>query len=297
LIGTPANDETTPGQPQQRRSEPVSSEDEEEDRGDVGREDDPAGQRPDDWPNDTSNHTSKYSSNEPSKYRVPISAWRASDKPRSRLLRSGVENLTDAELLGLVFGSGVRTRTGPVSAVELGGFLLRRFGSLRELSTRDVREYLSIAGVGPAKAAQLAAVAEIGRRMEAGVVGERLQVGAPQDVVSAYAPQMRDLKKEVFKVVMLNTANYVTGDRVVSEGGLAVSIVEPRAVFRHAILENAAAIICLHNHPSGNPDPSREDVHITRQLAAAGRLMGVPVRDHIIIAGTSYSSLAEMGYL
>jgi DNA repair protein RadC len=230
-------------------------------------------------------------------YRVPISAWRTSDKPRSRLLRSGAENLTDAELLGLIFGSGVRTRKGPVSAVELGGVLLRRFGSLRELSTRDFREYLSIAGVGPAKAAQLAAVAEIGRRMEAGVVGERLQVGAPQDVVSAYAPQMRDLKKEVFRVVMLNTANYVTGDRIVSEGGLAVSIVEPRAVFRHAILENAAAIICLHNHPSGNPDPSREDIHITRQLVAAGRLMGVPVRDHIIIAGTSYSSFAEMGYL
>lgn len=256
-----------------------------QDRPGVDLQEDPAGHRPggaaDRWTN----------------FRMPISAWRASDKPRTRLLRSGAENLTDAELLGLVFGSGGRTRGGAMSAVDLGAALLRRFGSLRELTARDAREYLSVAGVGPAKAAQLAAVAEIGRRMEAAIVGERLQVGAPRDVVSAYAPRMRDLKKEVFRVVTLNTANYVTGDRIVSEGGLAVSIVEPRAVFRHAILENAAAIICLHNHPSGNPSPSREDVNITRQLAAAGKLMGVPLRDHIIIAGTGYSSMAELGYV
>ena len=230
-------------------------------------------------------------------YRPPISGWRVCDQPRARLMRSGVHNLEDAELLALVLGSGVRTRSGPVSAVELGRLLLHRYGSLHALSTRDVREYQAVSGVGPAKAAQLAAVAEIGRRIEAGVEGERLQICSPRDVVAAYGPQMRDLKHEVFKIVMLNTANVVTGDRTVSEGGLAVSIVEPRAVFRQAILENAAAIVCLHNHPSGNPDPSREDIRITRQLTAAGELMGVPVHDHIIIAGKGYTSLAERGYL
>ena len=108
---------------------------------------------------------------------------------------------------------------------------------------------------------------------------------------------MRDLKKEVFKVVFLNTANVITGDYTASEGGLAASIVEPRAVFSKAILENAAAIICLHNHPSGNPEPSREDVRVTRQLVEAGRLMGVPLHDHLIIAGEGYTSLAERGLM
>jgi DNA repair protein RadC len=106
---------------------------------------------------------------------------------------------------------------------------------------------------------------------------------------------MRDLKREIFKVVLLNTANVVLGDFNASEGGLAASIVEPRAVFQRAILENAASVICLHNHPSGNLEPSREDIRITRQLAEAGRLMGIPLHDHIIIAGRGFTSLAERG--
>jgi DNA repair protein RadC len=98
-------------------------------------------------------------------------------------------------------------------------------------------------------------------------------------------------------VVHLNTANVITDDYTISEGGLAASIVEPRAVFQRAVLENAAAVICLHNHPSGNPEPSREDVSITRQLVEAGRLMGIPVHDHIIIAGDRYTSLVERGLM
>ncbi len=212
-------------------------------------------------------------------------------------MKRGPAGLADAELLAVVFGTGSRTGRGTISAVEIGRSLLARYGTLRRLATRDARQYLDVPGVGPAKAAQLSAVVEIGRRIEASVQDGRLQVCSPQDVVAAYAPAMRDLTREVFKVVMLNTANYVTGDQTISEGGLAVSIVEPRAVFRQAVLENAASIICLHNHPSGNPDPSREDIRITRQLAAAGELMGVPVHDHIIIAGGSYTSLAERGFL
>ncbi len=108
---------------------------------------------------------------------------------------------------------------------------------------------------------------------------------------------MRNLQSEIFKIVLLNTANHIIGDRTISEGGLAASIVEARAVFRHAVLDNAAAIVCLHNHPSGNPEPSREDIRVTQQLASAGRLMGIPIHDHIIIAGKGYTSLAEKGYL
>jgi DNA repair protein RadC len=108
---------------------------------------------------------------------------------------------------------------------------------------------------------------------------------------------MRDLKREVFIVVFLNTANIIIGEETVSEGGLAASIVEPRAVFQRAVLENAAGIICLHNHPSANPEPSRQDIQITRQLVEAGKLMGIPVHDHLIIAGKTYTSLAERGLM
>ncbi|MBB4088571.1 JAB domain-containing protein [Salinibacter ruber] len=117
------------------------------------------------------------------------------------------------------------------------------------------------------------------------------------DVADVYGPLLRDLDKEVFKVVHLNTANVIIGDYTVSEGGLSSSAVEPRGVFEQAILDDAATVICLHNHPPGNPEPSREDIRITRQLAEAGGTMGIPVHDHLIIAGTKHTSLAERGVI
>ena len=231
---------------------------------------------------------------EPEVLYQPIHQWDKSDRPREKVLRSGAAALSDAELIGLIFHSGTRTKSGPVSAVQLGRTLLRAYGSLRGLSRRDVRELMRVTGVGPAKAAQLAAAFEIGRRIESQQHdGERIQVCSPDDVAGIYVPQMRDLAREIFKVVLLNTANVIIGDFTVSEGGLAASIVEPRAVFQRALLENAAAVICLHNHPSGNPEPSREDIRITRQLVEAGKLMGIPIHDHLIVAGNGYTSMAE----
>jgi DNA repair protein RadC len=228
-------------------------------------------------------------------YSAPIRNWHVSERPREKLRKHGVGRLSDAELIGLIFGSGTRTRGGTVSAVELGRALLNTYGSLRRLSSRELPEITRILGVGPAKAVQLLAAFEIGRRIESEQEGSRVQVCGPEDVAAAYAPSMRDLRKEIFKVVLLNTANIIIGDFTASEGGLAASIVEPRAVFQRAILENAAAVICLHNHPSGNLEPSREDIRITRQLAEAGRLMGIPLHDHLIIAGRGFTSLAERG--
>ncbi len=231
------------------------------------------------------------------RYHVPIHQWDESDRPREKLIRRGPAALSDAELIALIFGSGTRTKRGPLSAVQLGQALLRAYGSLHRTSRRELKELMRVVGIGPAKAVQLVAAFEIGRRVEAQRGGVRLQVSAPADVAAYYGPLMRDLKREVFKVVLLNTANVVLGDYTISEGGLAASIVEPRAVFQQAILDNAAAIICLHNHPSGNPEPSREDIRITRQLVEAGKLLGVPVHDHLIIAGTRYTSLAERGLM
>lgn len=227
------------------------------------------------------------------RYHAPIHQWEESDRPREKLMQRGAEALSDAELIALIFGNGTTTKAGPISAVQLGQALTRAYGSLYNLSKRERKELMRVVGVGPAKAIQLLAAFEIGRRIESQRGGDRIQVCSPEDVAAVYGPLMRDLKKEIFKVVLLNTANVIVGDHTISEGGLAASIVEPRAVFRHAVVENAAAIICLHNHPSGNPEPSREDIRITRQLVEAGRLMGIPVHDHLIIAGTRYTSLAE----
>jgi DNA repair protein RadC len=230
-------------------------------------------------------------------YHAPIHRWQEDERPRERLMKHGAARLTDAELIGLIFGSGTTTKQGPISAIQLGQALLRTYGTLHRLSRRELKELMRVAGVGPAKAVQLVAAFEIGRRVEAQQGGERVQVCAPADVAQRYGPKLRDRKQEVFMIVCLNTANVITGEFILTEGGLAASIVEPRLVFQRALLENAAALICLHNHPSGNPEPSKEDLRITRQLVEVGRLMGIPVHDHVIIAGTQYTSLAERGLM
>lgn len=227
------------------------------------------------------------------KYFAPIPQWNAADRPREKLKKQGPSSLSDAELIALIFGTGTRTKEGPISAVQLGRALIQSYVSLYNLSQRDLEELIRVVGIGPAKAVQLLAAFEIGRRVASQRNGVRVQVCAPEDVVAVYRPLMRDLKKEVFKVVLLNAANVILGDYTVSEGGLAASIVEPRAVFCKAIIENAAAIICVHNHPSGNPEPSRDDIRVTKQLVEAGKIVGIPVHDHVIVAGDQYTSLAE----
>ncbi len=228
---------------------------------------------------------------------VPLKDRDEAERPREKLLKSGPGTLSDAELVALIFGSGTRVGGRSLSAVELGQTLLRAYGSLADLANRDARLVMRTKGVGPAKAAQLAACFEIGRRVEAATDGVRMQIKSPADAAAHYGPKLRDLNKEVFIVVLLNTAGVVIGDHTISEGGLAGSIVEPRAVFEKAILEHAASIICLHNHPSGNPEPSREDIAITKQLVEAGKLMGVPISDHLIIAGRGYTSFADRGLI
>jgi DNA repair protein RadC len=229
---------------------------------------------------------------------VPIRDRPEADRPREKLLARGPSVLTDAELIGLVFGSGTRVGGRSLSAVELGQGLLKKYGSLAKLARRDAAQVAHAAkGVGPAKAAQLAAVFEIGRRVEAAPPEVRVQVRTPADVAAAYGPRLRDLQQEVFVVLHLNTANVITSEYSLTTGGLSASIVEPRRVFERAILESAASLICLHNHPSGNPEPSREDVAITTQLVEGGKLLGIPVRDHLIIAGRGFTSLAERGLM
>ncbi|MEL6615988.1 MAG: DNA repair protein RadC [Bacteroidota bacterium] len=222
----------------------------------------------------------------------------ADQQPREKLLARGPAALADAELIGLIFGTGTRVGGRSLSAVELGQALIRAYGSLAKLARREAAQVAKATkGVGPAKAAQLAAAFEIGRRVEAAPPEARVTVRSPADVAAAYGPRLRDLSREVFVVVHLSTANVIVSEHTLTTGGLAASIVEPRQVFQRAILENAASVICLHNHPSGNPEPSREDVAITKQLCEAGAVLGIPVHDHVIIAGRGYTSLKERGLM
>lgn len=211
--------------------------------------------------------------------------------PRERLLETGARHLTDTELLALQVGAG----SGDSGAHEVGRRILFAFGSLRRAASRDPREWMGIRGVGPAIAGRLGSAFEIGRRVAIEPLADRPQVRGPEDVAQLKAPHMRDLSREEFCVIMLNMASCVIGEYLVSRGGLSASIVEPRAVFRQAILESAASVICVHNHPSGNPEPSAEDIAVTRQLVEAGQVLGIPVRDHIIVAGDGFTSLARRG--
>jgi DNA repair protein RadC len=222
-----------------------------------------------------------------------ISRWPKKERPRERLLQQGSQHLTEAELLGILLGKGAREKT----AIDLARELLARYESLQKLFSRSPSELMKIKGIGPAKAASLMAAFELVRRIQSKDEDDRPTFKRSSDVANHYLSLMRDLRKEVFKVLLLNRANRLLKEVHISEGTLDASIVHPRDVFREALLEPAAGIILIHNHPSGNPSPSEEDLRITKQLVEAGRLLGIKVYDHIILAGESYRSLADDGLL
>lgn len=217
------------------------------------------------------------------------------DRPRERMRRFGCVALSDADLLAVVIGTGSKNGDRTVSAVDLGQGLMSRYKTLRLVSNLEIDELRGISGLGPARSASLVAAFEMGRRVSAEPLVAGQAIKGPKDVFRRFAPFMRDLPREVFNVILLNTAARVILTFTASEGGLAASIVEPRIVFRRAILANAASIICLHNHPSGNREPSKEDIQITKQLREAGKVVGIPLQDHLIIAGDGFTSLAERG--
>ena len=215
------------------------------------------------------------------------------ERPRERLYWNGPEALADAELLALQLGSGTAGR----SASDVAREILATYGSLAEVAAREVTELARVMGVGPAKAARLVAAFELGRRLRARTPGVRVVLSAPGDVYAAFGPLMEDLPREVFRVALLDAQNGLLRDRVVSEGTLSASLVHPREVFKPALLEPAASVILLHNHPSGDPTPSREDIRLTRQLVECARLLDLRVHDHLVIGRGRYVSLAERGII
>lgn len=221
-----------------------------------------------------------------------IRQWPEAERPRERLHRDGAAALASRELLAILIGSG---REG-ASALDIAGALLRSAdGSLRRLAAATPVELAGVVGIGPATAARVSAALELGRRLAREGPLERGRIRGPADVYERCAPGMRDLAQEEFRTLLLNTQHAVLRELVITRGTLDTSIVHPREVFRAAITENAAAIVLVHNHPSGDPTPSPEDRTVTGQLAEAGRLVGIPVLDHVVVGDGRYVSFVEAG--
>ncbi|MGE3956276.1 MAG: DNA repair protein RadC [Vicinamibacterales bacterium] len=213
------------------------------------------------------------------------------DRPREKLLLHGAAALGDNELVAVVVGSG----TKGTDALGVANELLRRRGGLHGLARASAADLAQVAGVGPARAAQVVAALELGRRTMRHAPDVRVQLRSPRDAAALLLPAFGARPVEQFGLILLDSKHRVLRTTVVASGTLNSTIVQPRDVFREAMLGGAAAIVVFHNHPSGDPSPSPEDVELTRRLRAAGILMGIEVVDHIVLGDVKYCSLKEMG--
>lgn len=224
-----------------------------------------------------------------------IKKWPENERPREKLLKRGADTLSDAELLALILGTG--DAVSGKSALDLGRELLTEFGDLRTLAKATASEICRIKGAGPAKAACIKAALELAGRFQTRRLENQEKFTTPLQIFEHYHYAYRDRRKEYFLVLLLDGKNRIVRELQVSEGSLNQSIVHPREVFSQAVRESAAAVILVHNHPTGDPTPSREDLEITRRLKDAGDLMGIKVLDHIIIGDGSFLSFASKGLI
>lgn len=223
-----------------------------------------------------------------------IREWAGSDRPRERLEALDARVLPVRELLAIIIGSGGRGH----SALQLASEVLARFGgSLRKLSLAEPVELRATRGIGSARAAAIVAALELGRRLSAEPALQSDRIRGPADVFERLGPRLRDRKQEEFWALYLDSQNRILCDRCITVGLLNSSLVHPREVFAPAITHAAASLILAHNHPSGDPDPSPEDIAVTVQMVESGRLLGIPVRDHVVLGGSTFVSLLDRGLM
>jgi len=216
----------------------------------------------------------------------------ASDRPRERLEAHGVAALSAPELLAVLWGSGGAAG----SAYEIAADTLARHGGLAEMARADLLELTAVPGVGTARAAQLLAAFELGRRSAAGGwSGARWTIRAPRDVADRLLPEMAPLEREELRVLLLNAKNVVLRQTTVYVGNVSAALVRVAELFRDAVRIHAAGVIIVHNHPSGDPEPSPDDLHLTAEAIAAGRLLDIGVLDHVIVGGGAFVSLRDRG--
>lgn len=231
---------------------------------------------------------------ESKKHSVPITEWAESDRPREKLLEKGRGVLSDAELIGILIGSGSKNET----AVELARRILSSVGNdLNALGKLNVAELCKFNGIGEAKAISIIAALELGRRRKIVEAPQRIKINNSKSVFDAVGPQISDLLHEEFWVLYLDRSNHIIRKSNISKGGVSGTVVDARIIFKQAIENLASAIVLCHNHPSGNLKPSEEDIRITKKLKEAGKLVDIAIIDHIIIAGNNFFSFADEGLL
>jgi DNA repair protein RadC len=215
------------------------------------------------------------------------------ERPRERVLREGASVCSNQELIAIVLRSGTKQE----SVLQLSQRVLHHFQGLRMLNGVSIDELTNIKGIGPTKAVQILAAVELGKRVARMQAAERTAIHSPEMGAELVMDEMRFLSQEHFVCFYLNTKNEVLHRQTVFIGSLNASIVHPREVFKEAFRHSAASVICFHNHPSGDPSPSREDIAITERLVECGKMIGIEVLDHIVIGDQKFISLKEKGYV
>ncbi|RZK79729.1 MAG: DNA repair protein RadC [Pedobacter sp.] len=226
--------------------------------------------------------------------KLGIKNWAEADRPREKLMLHGRRQLTDAELIAILIGSGNRNE----SAVELSKRILAHYSNdLDALGKTTVAELSKFKGVGQAKAIAIVAGLELGRRRKELAGNDLIKITSSKDAFNILFPIFSDLNHEEFWILILNRANLVINKQLISKGGMAGTIADPKMIFKVALESNAAAIILAHNHPSGNLKPSQEDISLTKKMVASGMMLDLPVLDHIIVANNSYYSFGDEGLI
>ncbi|KUG09867.1 hypothetical protein ASU33_16925 [Solirubrum puertoriconensis] len=234
----------------------------------------------------------------PGSYQAPasfsIKSWAEEDRPREKLLLKGRAALSDAELMAILLGSG----TAKLSAVDVAKLVLASTGNdLNQLAKLSVKELMRHKGIGEAKAITIVAALELGRRRKETAAAERTTITCSTDIYNLVRPNLQDLPHEEFWVIMLNRANVVMRQEKISSGGVAGTVADPKMIFKHALEQLASSIILVHNHPSGNRQPSAADIALTKKLKEAGKFLDLPVLDHLIYTDRGYYSFMDEGIL
>jgi len=227
------------------------------------------------------------------RYNVKIPEWPEDERPRERLIKFGATALSDAEIMAILLRVGNHETT----AIDLARELLHTFAGFGGLDACSIPELCQIDGIGPAKAAQIKAALELGKRLSLAGMTQRRKVESSEDVYQLVSPHLRHLNHEVFRVILLTSRNAVIADKVLFSGSLTESVVSPREIIKEAINQAAASVVFVHNHPSGHPSPSEEDKKVTRRLKQACEVVGINVLDHIIVGGETYFSFADSGLI
>jgi DNA repair protein RadC len=225
---------------------------------------------------------------------LKILSWAEEDRPREKLLLKGKSALSDAELIAILIGSGTKS----LSAVDVGKIILTKANNnLNELARFSVSDLKKIKGIGEAKAISIVSALELGRRRKEAEFVDKIKITCSNDIYELMKPELLDIPKEEFWTILLNRANRLIKKEQVSSGGISGTVADPKVIFKSALDHYASSIILIHNHPSGNLKPSQADINLTNKMKEAGKLLEIPVLDHIIFGDENYLSFADEGLL